>query len=225
MPPPVERYVRSALAERKRAVDSVVLRQAGQVRTGDADSPWRPFTATQYVTTDPPGFLWDAAVRFAPLVSVRVRDLYVGGDGSASVSLAGAIPLDGAEASPELNEAELMRYLAEAVWYPTALLPRAGVTWSAIDDETAAATIECGGVSASLTFTFDGDEVRTVHSDGRYRRVDGRYERTPWTGHWRAYEMRNGFRVPTEGDVVWHLPDGDLHAWHGRLEEVSHDRR
>ena len=37
----------------------------------------------------------------------------------------------------ELNQGELMRFFAEAAWYPTALLPSQGVVWEAIDDNSA----------------------------------------------------------------------------------------
>lgn len=222
LPEPVCEYFENVLDDGQAYVDAVRLEQAGTLRAGDASSPWRPFTARQYVTVDPPGFLWDAAVDIAPLVSLRIRDSYRDGDGSASISLGGVLPIDGADPSPELNEGELLRYLAEAVWYPTALLPSEGVAWDAVDDTTATATIEYGGASATLAFTFDEGEVTEVHATERPRRVDGGYEPTPWTGRWMDYETHNGMRVPTRGEVVWHLPDGDLTAWRGRLTDISY---
>ncbi|MFC4542474.1 DUF6544 family protein [Halosolutus amylolyticus] len=223
VPDPVREYLTSALPQGQPYVDLVRLEQKGELRLGDASSSWRPFTATQHVTVDPPGFYWDASIGLAPLLSVRVRDLFCDREGTASVSLFGVIPLDRANSSPELEEAELMRYLAEAVWYPTAFLPAAGVEWESIDDSTAKATVEDGHVSASLTFSFnEDDEVTRVHAD-RYRRVDDGYELTTWSGYWRNYETRNGVRVPTEGEVVWHLPDGDMHAWQGRVTDIQYD--
>jgi len=223
LPTPVRGYLANVLQEGQPYVDSVRLEQTGKLRPGDATAAWKPFTATQYVTVEPPGFSWEASVSLAPLVSVRVRDQFHDWTGTASVSLFGVVPLETVDSSPELEEAELMRYLAEAVWYPTALLPTAGVEWEPIDDRTANATIENGDVEASLTFSFTEDnEVARVHAD-RYRRVDGGYESTPWSGYWRAYETRNGIRVPTEGDVVWHLPDGDMHAWQGRITAIRYD--
>ncbi|WP_424004860.1 DUF6544 family protein (plasmid) [Haloarcula salina] len=224
LPDPVREYFATVLREGQPHVDAVRLEQTGTLRAGDASSRWWPFTATQYVTVDPPGFLWDAAVDVAPLVSLRVRDSYRDGDGSASVSLGGLVPIDGADPSPELNEGELLRYLAEAVWYPTALLPSQGMEWDAVDDGTATATLEYGGVSATLAFTFDDGEVTEVHATDRPRRVDDGYEPTPWTGRWMDYETRNGMRVPTRGEVVWHLPDGDFTAWRWRLTDINYDQ-
>jgi hypothetical protein len=36
-----------------------------------------------------------------------------------------------------MDEGELSRYLAEAPWYPTALLPAAGIEWEPVDDSAA----------------------------------------------------------------------------------------
>ncbi|MDS0260270.1 hypothetical protein NDI56_12775 [Haloarcula sp. S1CR25-12] len=222
LPAPVRRYLTSAIPEGHPLVDTARIEQTGQLRTGDAASSWLPFSATHHVTVDPPGFLWDASVRAAPAVSVSVRDRFCDGEGSAAVSLFGVVPLDSVGTSPELVEAELQRYLAEAVWYPTALLPREGVQWDPIDERTAEATVEHRGVSASLTVSFTDDEVRAVHTE-RYRRVDDGFELTPWTGRWDDYERRNGLRVPLSGEVIWHRPEGELRAWQGRVTDIEYD--
>ncbi|MFA9418066.1 DUF6544 family protein [Natrinema sp. HArc-T2] len=223
LPNPVRAYFATVLQEGQPYINSVSLEQTGKLRPGGATAAWKPFSATQYVTVDPPGFIWDASVRLAPLISVRVRDQFHDWTGTASVSLFGVVPLETVDSSPELEEAELMRYLAEAVWYPTALLPTAGVEWEPVDDRTANVTIENGDVKASVTFSFtEAGEVARVHAD-RYRHVDDGYESTPWSGYWQNYETRNGIRVPTEGDVIWHLPDGNMHAWQGQLTAIQYD--
>jgi hypothetical protein len=224
LPAPVRAYFESTLQEGQPYIGSVRLKQDGKLRLGDASSSWKPFTATQHVTVDPPGFFWNASVSLVPFVSLHVRDLFRDGDGSAGVSLYGVVPLDRAGPSRELNEAELVRYLAEAVWYPTALLPSEGVQWEPVDAQTAKATVHHGDVSASLTFSFNEDnEVTRVHTEKRYRRVDGRFEPTPWSGYWNDYQTRNGVRIPMGGEVVWHLPEGDFEAWQGQITELRYD--
>ncbi len=223
LPTPVREYFDTVLREGQAYVDSVHLEQEGELRLDAASESWNAFTAWQYVTVSPPGFFWDASVSVAPFVSLRIRDLFRDGDGTASVSAFG-YPFDSADPSPELNEGELIRYLAEAVWYPTALLPREGVQWDPVDERRAEATIEHAGAAASLTFTFaESGEVTAVHADERPRRVDGGYVPTPWTGRWHDYEWRDGMRVPTAGAVTWHLPDGDVEAWRGRLTDIRYD--
>jgi hypothetical protein len=222
LPEPVRRYLDAVRPEGTPPTERVRIDQAGELRLGDADSPWKPFSATHHATVGRPGFVWDARVELRPFVSVRIRDAVVDGEGSARVALCSAFPVAGAGSSPELNEAALQRYLAEAVWYPTALLPSAGVRWEPIDDRTARATLTHRGTTASLTFHFsERNRVERVHAERRYRSVDGGFEPTPWTGLWRGYERRGRVAIPTEGEVVWHLPDGDLHAWRGRVVGVE----
>ena len=72
---------------------------------------------------------------------VRVLDGYAAGVGSGRVSLLSVLPIASDSNRLELNSGALHRYLAEAVWYPTALLPRAGVHWQSIDEMTATATL------------------------------------------------------------------------------------
>lgn len=168
LPAPVRAYFENTLQEGQPYIDSVRVKQDGKLRLGDASSSWKPFTATQHVTVDPPGFFWNAAISLVPFVSLHIRDLFRDGDGSAEVSLYGIVPLDRAGPSQELNEAELARYLAEAVWYPTALLPSEGVQWEPVDERTAKATIDHGDVSASLTFSFnEDDEVTRIYTEKR----------------------------------------------------------
>jgi len=106
-------------------------------------------------------------------VSVSLLHGFDDGDGRVRVSLFGLVPLSGDDTNPELNEGELLRYLAESIWYLTELLPGEGVRWDPIDSSTAEATVEFGGATATLKFYFtDEDEVSKVHAGQR-----------PWSGN------------------------------------------
>nr|WP_228546386.1 DUF6544 family protein [Halegenticoccus tardaugens] len=119
-----------------------------------------------------------------------------------------------------MNEGELVRYLAEAVWFPTALLPSQGVEWKPIDDRSARATLEHGDVTASLVFHFDDEHRITRVTTERYRQEDDTY--APWTGYFREYEEQHGILIPTEAEVEWNLPEGDLPYWRATIEEITY---
>jgi len=57
--------------------------------------------------------------------------------------------------TPEAARGELMRFLAEAAWYPTALLPSQGVIWTAADRASAHATLHDGVTTVTLLFRFN----------------------------------------------------------------------
>jgi len=126
--------------------------------------------------------------------------------------------------TPELAHGELMRFFAEAAWYPTALLPSQGVTWEAIDESQASATRTDGTVTVKLVFQFDAQGlISSVRSDGRYRTVEGVQVATPWQGRFWGYEMQEGMLVPLDGEVEWLLADGPKPYWRGRVERIQYE--
>jgi hypothetical protein len=221
LPAPVARYLRWALAETA-AMPLVRIRQRGTLRTGTDSERWMPFEAEHLVAPGAPAFVWIARVSVAPLLHVRVRDAYIDGTGSGHVSLLSSFEVSAASGTPEMNSGSLHRFLAEAVWYPVALLPGPALQWSPIDTNRARATLTDRGVSVSLEFSFaETGEVTGIYTAGRWGSFGGGYEQRPWEGHFRSYEEKNGFRVPTQGDVGWYV-DGEWHGvWEGTILDVE----
>jgi len=126
--------------------------------------------------------------------------------------------------TPEVAAGELMRFLGEAAWYPTALLPSQGVRWQPVDDHSPLATLVDGSVSVSLVFQFGSDGlIETVRSERRIRVVDARSVPTPWLGRWSDWQKLNGVRVPTRGEVAWLPPGGPLPYWRGELTGIRYE--
>jgi hypothetical protein len=224
LPAPVRRYFQFALTPGQPLVRSTVrVTQTGEFRTGSGpNAPWKPFTAVQHFSAEPPGFVWDATIRMAPLVPVRVRDSYVGGVGATLAKAAGLLSVADQSGSPAINAGALHRYLAEAAWFPTALLPGRGVTWEAIDDNTACATLSDAGNIVSLDFTFGpGDEIVRASTPARFRDVNGTAVPTPWVCHYRRYAQVAGMRVPMEGEVEWVLPEGPQSYCRLRIDQIT----
>jgi hypothetical protein len=224
LPPPVQRYFRAALTAGQPIVAAARVAHAGQFNTGTARATWRPFTSDQLVITRRPGFDWDARIRLAPGVHVCVRDAYVAGEGTLHAALSGLITLADLRGTPELAEGQLTRFLAEAAWYPTALLPSQGVRWDAVDDTLARASLVDGASAVSLEVRFDAEGlIHTVYAAARARTVNGALVATPRQGRFWAYDVRDGMRVPMQGEVAWLLPEGPLPYWHGRVTAISYD--
>lgn len=224
LPPPVARYFRRVLANGQRLIRLAEMRQSGVLRTSTTTDRWSPFTATQLVAPHASSFVWNAKVDMPLATHVRVVDSYIAGAGAGRVSLLSAVVVASESISPELNSGELHRYLAEAVWYPTALLPQSGVLWRPIDDHTAMATLTANGMSVSLEFRFsESGEVAGIYSPGRFRRLDGAYKKVPWEGHFKDYRIQAGMRVPMYGEVGWY-DDGILQmVWKGNILEAQYE--
>jgi hypothetical protein len=185
---------------------------------------WVPFTAAHQVIATPPAFDWDARMRMAPGLSIFVRDAYAGGEGRLRAAVLGLWTVAAEDNSPELAEGELLRYLAEAVWYPTVLLPGDGLTWEAVDGATARARLVDGEVAAELEFRFGADGlVAEVSAGSRPRMVDGVAVRTPWRGRFGDYRTEAGMQVPHTAEVEWILPEGPQPYWRGRIVAADYD--
>ena len=159
-----------------------------------------------------------------PGVTVRVHDAYVAGEGILHASLLGLVSMVNLRGTGGLAQDELMRFVAEAAWYPTALLPSQGVRWEAVDDRSARATLEDGDVAPTLLFRFDPDgPVETVCAEARGRSVRGEVVPTPWRGRFWDHAIRDGMRVPLAGEVAWVLPDGPKPYWRGRITKLRYE--
>lgn len=218
LPPPVARYLRKVLPEQGALPRRVEMAHEGRFNLSTGVPKWRRFTSTQLVTLGRLGFVWDGRVAMAPGLPVRVIDAYVAGEGVLWPAILGLVPLLRLQGAGAIAEGELLRWLAEAPWYPGVLLPGNGVEWRAVDDRSAEARLVDGAVKVRLLFRFGADDlVCSVRAEARGRMVGGQMVPTPWEGRWWAYEQRGGVLVPTRGEVAWHLPEGARPYWRGRL--------
>jgi hypothetical protein len=223
LPGPVQRYFRTVLTDGQPVVASARIVHRGQFNMSETGEKWRPFTSEQAVTAARPGFDWEARIHMAPGLSVLVRDAYAGGRGILKASLAGFFTVAELPDSSELASGELMRFLAEAAWCPTVLLPGPFVRWEEMDGTSAKATLVDGGTAVSLVFHFDSDGlVESVRAESRPRTLGGRTVDMPWEGRFRAWEQHGGMLVPTEGEVAWITPEGPRPYWRGKTERIEY---
>ena len=224
VPAPVQRYFRAVLEEGQPIVAAVSVEHTGTFNMGEAGERWKPFTSTQRVVTHRPGFDWDARVAMMPGLPVHVHDAYVAGEGILHAAVLGLVSMVNLRGTGEMAQGELMRFFAEAAWYPTALLPSQGVLWEAVDDHSARATLKDGDLTLTLLFRFNEDGlIDTVRAEARARLVGGAVVPAPWQGRFWNYAIRDGMRVPLDGEVAWLLPEGAKPYWRGRINELSYE--
>jgi hypothetical protein len=224
LPDPVQRYFRAVIEEGRPSVAVARLSHSGCINMGDRRDDWKRFVSAQLVVTAPPGFHWKARISMVPGFHAYVRDAYIAETGILNASLLGLVTVAELGDTPELAQGELMRFLAEAAWYPTMLLPGNGVRWQAIDGTSARASLDDGANRATLDFGFDDEGlITTVRARERFRSVDGKFVPTGWHGKFSEYAWRDGMRIPLLGEVAWLLPDGPHPYWRGRVKSVSYE--
>lgn len=221
VPAIVARFLSRALTDGQPLVATARVEQTGDFRVGDA---WYPFRASQRFTVQPAGFVWDARIQMLPVMPVLVRDSYVAGSGSMRGEVLGIYPMVNQSGRRELDAGALQRYLAEAVWFPTALLPRDNLRWDALDDHRARATLTDRQTSVSLEFRFnDAGDVMEVFAPDRYAETHGHYEPKPWLVRCSEYEVHDGMRIPVQCEVAWVEANGPAPYWRGRITQVHYN--
>ncbi len=222
LPAPVQRYFRAVLKDGQPIIAAASLEQTGTFNMSETGEQWKPFTAKQRVITQRSGFDWDARIMMFPAVPVHIHDAYIVGEGMLRGAVLGLIPVVNMPDSPDLRQGEFMRYFMEALWYPTALLPSQGVRWEAVDDRSARASLKDGPITLTLTFRFQEDGlIGSARAESRGRLVNGVSSSAPWQGRFWNYAIRDGVRVPLEGEVAWVMPDGIKPYYRGKLTSLS----
>jgi hypothetical protein len=224
LPAPVKRYFQAVLKEGQPIVAAVTIQHRGTFNMSETADQWKPFTSTQRVVTQRPGFDWDARVLMMPGLPVHVHDAYIAGEGLLHAAVLGLVSMVNQRGTEALARGELMRFFAEAAWYPTAMLPSQGVRWDAVDDRSARATLSDGKLTLMLLFHFQEDGlIDTVLAEARDRILDGKTVTAPWQCRFWNYAIRDGMRVPLDGEVAWLTPEGRKLYYRGRSTSVAYE--
>ncbi len=224
LPAPVQRYFRTVLTDGQPIVAAATLAHHGTFNIGEDTERWKPFVSQQCVVTRRPGFVWDGKVAMLPGLNVHVHDAYVAGVGILHPAVLGLFTLMDLRGTPDVSQGELMRFFAEAAWYPTALLPSQGVRWEPVDEVSARATLKDGDLALTLSFGFAADgTMHSVRAAARGRTVAGQVIPTPWEGRWSDTQLRHGMRVPMSGEVAWLTPQGRKPYWRGTVSALRYE--
>lgn len=218
LPPIVKKWLERSHVIGKEIIYNVHLKQTGEMRT-KPDGKWMPVKAEQWFKTKKPGFIWIADVRAAPGIHLAGRDKYENGKGHMLIKLLSLITVVDAKGK-EIDQASMLRYLAEIVWFPSAALSDY-IEWEQVDTTMAKATMTFSGISASGLFKFSANgDVMSFQAKRYYDRKG-----IPALEDWfiqiepDSYKEFEGVRIPARSAVTWKLKEGDF-TWY-KLEIVD----
>ena len=228
LPAPVQHYFRAVLRDGQPIIAAATIEMVGQINMSATAEQWKAFTSHQRVVTTAagsrPGFLWNAQVAMLPGVPALVEDSYIAGRGQLTAKLLGLFTVAEAGGGGEPARGEFMRYFAETVWYPTALLPSQGVQWQAVDDQSANATLVDGPIGLSLLFRFNqAGLIASVRAESRGAGVGKDMVMLPWECTLSDYQPHDGMLVAMTGEVAWIRPEGRKSYFVGHIKQLRYD--
>jgi hypothetical protein len=195
LPEPARRHLAQAIAQGTPLATSARLRMRGHIKIGR----WLPFRARQVL--DPHhGFVW--AARTAGVITGS--DRYLDGAGGMDWKLAGLVTVAHGD-GPDVARAAAGRAGAEAIWVPTALLPRFGVRWSAGGQDQVTASHQIDGVPVEARYRLDADGRMLSFVFDRWGDPDstGTWAWHPFGGEITGYATFDGVTIPSAGRVGW----------------------
>ena len=213
LPIPVQRYFRYALDDGQSYISYVRLKHTGTFKPAE-DKKWTGIKGQQYFTAETPGFLWKGKTSL-----FTARDMYIGGKGRLVVSLFSLFKVVD-EQGEHIDQAELLRWLGESVWFPTNLLPGENLQWTAIDSAKAKVTCTHNGISVYYIVHFNEHGQITKLETERYMEKD-RLEK--WIGIVGDYKQVDGIRIPTYIEGKWDLEEGEYPYAKFHIQQIEYN--
>lgn len=221
LPAPVVRYFRRVLRDGQRCVRFATVRQESQYKM-NPNADWIDVEATSTYTTDRISLVWNAMLRDSRYVWRHAQLIYLHATGEGLIKLYGGITLSeycGSEADISL----LFRFLSEALWFPTALLPGRHVEWREHGANSAEAIITDDELQASAVFYFnEAGEVERITTNDKFRDFRGAFHKEGFVMNCRNYRQINNVFIPTEFEFIWQLDSGDFPYATIRVTDVQY---
>jgi hypothetical protein len=206
-PEPIHTWLKNVGIIGKKPIRSMTLEQTGSMRL-NPDQKWMTPKAKQYINVKEPGYLWHVDL---PMMWTKGRDLFYQGDGEMLIKLGGLIPVVNEKDNEKINESSLHRFLMEIPWYPTAALADY-ISFEAIDDTRAKATMTYQGMTVDANFVFENDELIRVETM-RYKDTDDSAKRMLCIGEMKTYDTFSGISIPSSIEITW-VDDGTRFTWY-----------
>jgi len=222
LPDPVQKYLKFAGAIGKEKIQSVRLEFTGDFKTAP-NRKYMKFTSVQYnFFGNPMRFFYMKM----PMMGLPLDGLHVYKNEQASMKIRIASLFTIVEAKGEkMDQGETVTVFNDLCLMAPSALIDANVQWQTIDPLTVKAMFTNGKntISATLHFSESGELTNFISID-RFMSSDGKsYLSYPWSTPAKNYKDFNGRKVPTYGETIWHMPEGDFVYGKFNLQRVEYN--
>ncbi len=209
LPAPVQRYIRLTCSVGKPRIASLRLSFNAEMfqKPGMAGMPG---PVEQYERFDPPKRLFFMKARMYGLPVIVLHD-YAKTEASMRVRLASLFNVVDIKGE-DLSRTETVTMLNDRCFFAPSWLADERLSWRAVDDLTTGVSFTNGPYTASATLYFnaEGELVNFVSDQRGALQDDGSLRILRWSTPMRNYRDFGGRRYATEGEAVWHYPEGDF---------------
>lgn len=220
LPAPVQAYLRYVGVVGKPQVHHFRVVFEGEMREKGKD--WFPFRSEQYDFFDQPTRLFFMK---ATLFGMTVPGYHAYKNGIASMEIKpfGIIPIVDIQGNV-LNQAETVTLFNDLCLLAPAALIQPNIAWETIDSLSAKAQYTVGNITIAATLFFNetGQLINFI-SDDRYAISGSDMKHYRFSTPVHQYKNFNGFNLCSDGDAVWHYPDGAFTYGKFRMQTLEYN--
>jgi hypothetical protein len=200
LPMPVQDYFRYVLKDGQPYINQVRLKHNGRFKTS-LEAKWKSIEGEEYFTVNQPGFIWKGKMG-----NFTAIDRFIDGQGSLQVYLFSIFRIANGKGS-KFSQGELLRWLGECTWFPTALLPNDYLHWEPMNEHQAKLVFTYKKLLVSYIVTFNDTHEIIQLETSRYM---GDNNLETWIGKLSNYRTFNNVVIPATIQAIWKLEHQDF---------------
>jgi hypothetical protein len=202
LPEPARRYFSYVIEPGARLASTAVITMEGELSLGSKQKPnYQPMRARQLLSL-PGGLVWRVQMGTGMLRGAG-SDGMIGQRSWTRFWLLNLIPVARAGGNPDHLRSSFGRVVAEAaIWTPAALLPAPGIVWSAVDADTARATVTHEGMTQEVDIRVNAEGQPAWVKIQRWSNANpqGEFRLQPFGGQVSDFRKVDGYTLPFRVD-------------------------
>jgi hypothetical protein len=222
LPTLVQKYIRYTGSIGKQKVKNFKAIFTGGIRSNPEDD-YMSFESTQYNFFHSPSRIFFIKANKMGLPAIGLH-IYENAKAIFQIKLLGLIPIVDANGR-KLDQGETVTLLNDMCFMAPATLIDERIKWSEIDDLSVIAYFTNGNITVSATLYFnERGELINFLSNDRYE-INGKvYKNYPWLTPVKKYKDVNGWRLPSEAELIYIRPTGNFTYGKFKLSNLEYNR-
>ncbi|MCX7921896.1 MAG: hypothetical protein N3B21_07795 [Clostridia bacterium] len=209
LPQPIQKYLKYVGVIGKPEVQSMKAIVEGEMKM-DPKKDWIKVKFEQYNFFDshPTRLFFMQAKMFGiPVVGLHS---YTDDKANMLIKAAGLFTVLDSK-GPEMRISDTTTLFNDMCFFVPATLIDKRIEWEEIDSLTVKGTLKTNQckVSALLYFNEKGELINFISDDRYYTPMDGSCKKARWSTPIQNYKERNGLKLPSYGEAIWHFTEGD----------------
>lgn len=125
----------------------------------------------------------------------------------------------------KMNQGETVTLFNDMCILAPSTLIDSRIHWEPLDSLSVKARFTNHGISITAVLIFnEAGELINFHSDDRYLSADGKtYQNYRWSTPCRNYKEFDGWKLASEGEAIWHTPEGEFCYGMFELQEIRYN--